>query len=379
MAKLKYALIGCGKVSVKHLKAALYQSGKKGSIEISALVDSQPEAPARLMNVCKMKPSEQAGIRVYQDYASMLSAENPDLTAITTPSGSHAEIGLAALNSKSHILLEKPLTLSLQDSDLLLEAAAKQNVQIAVGHIYRFFPLVQNLQNDLAAGIFGRVLYGNVKVRWGHDQAYYDQSAWRGTWAHDGGALMNQSIHALDLLIWLLGARPVSVTGRIDRQIHRMEAEDLGFATLQLENGIWCQLEGTTNTDPSRQEASFFIRCSKGEIRGGIRSGRPHMEIRDGHGKNITGRYIRQFIKEQLKSDGMSGMKQLGNPHSGLYSDWIDAVINNRAPIADGVGGRQAVELVLAVYKSALEGQSANLPLDGFSLEMMKNYFPQQS
>ena len=376
MAKLKYALIGCGKVSIKHLKAALYHSGNKGDIEISALVDSRPEAPAQLMNECRMKTSAQAAVRIYHDYAEMLAKENPDIAAITTPSGSHAAIGLAAINSGCHILLEKPLTLSLADSDLLLEAAKKQNVQIAVGHIYRFFPLVQALQADLAAGLFGRILYGDVKVRWGHDQAYYDQSAWRGTWTHDGGALMNQSIHALDLMIWLLGAQVISAAGRIDRQVHRMEAEDIGFATLQLENGIWCQLEGTTNTDPSRQEASFFIRCSEGEIRGGIKAGRPHMEILDKNGKKITGRYIRNFLQAQLKQGKLAGLKQLGNPHSGLYTDWIDAVTNSREPLASGAGGRLAVEMVLAIYKSALHGRIVDLPLVDFDLEMMQNYFP---
>lgn len=374
MTKLKYALIGCGKVSIKHLKAALYQSGKKSAIEIAALVDSQPEAPLQLMKACGLKTSDQSGIRLYQDYETMLSVEKPDLAAITTPSGSHAAIGLAALSSGCHILLEKPLTLSLNDSDLLLEAAKNNDLQIAVGHIYRFFPMVQALQADLAAGAFGRVLYGDVKVRWGHDQAYYDQSAWRGTWTHDGGALMNQSIHALDLMIWLLGANPVSVTGRIDRQLHRMEAEDLGFATLQLEKGVWCQLEGTTNTDPSRQEASFFIRCSEGEIRGGIIAGRPYMAICDGRGKNISSRYFRHFIVERLKKEGIAGLKQLGNPHSGLYSDWIDAVNDRRSPIASGAGGRQAVEMVLAAYKSALTESTVRLPLTDFRLEMMKDY-----
>ena len=379
MKKQKYALIGCGKVAVKHLKAAIYQAKNRNNIEIAALVDTrQAAAAAEIMNACKMPKDLQKNVKIYQDYDEMLNQIKPDLTAITTPSGSHAVIGLKALRSGSHILLEKPLTLSLPEAELLLETAASRNLNIAVGHIYRFFPLVQEIQQDLAAGKFGRILYGDVKVRWGHDQAYYDQAAWRGTWAHDGGALMNQSIHALDLMIWLLGNKVLNATGRIDRQLHRMQAEDIGFATLQLTDGVWCQLEGTTNTNHARKEASFFIRCSEGEIRGGILSGRPQMKIYDKTGKNIAGQYLRRYLKKQWQVGGFAALKQISNPHSGLYSDWINSTTAGKNPIADGEGGLRAVEMVLAIYKSALLGRKVDLPLSDFSLEQMSSYFPEQ-
>ncbi|NLW11112.1 MAG: Gfo/Idh/MocA family oxidoreductase, partial [Clostridiaceae bacterium] len=262
--------------------------------------------------------------------------EKPQLTAITTPSGSHAVMGMRAIRAGSHILLEKPLTLSLSEADQLLETAREHNVRIAVGHIYRFFPVVAELQKDLQSGNFGRILYGDVKVRWGHDQAYYDQAAWRGTWSHDGGALMNQSIHALDLMVWLLGQPVCTVSGRIDRQLHRMQAEDFGLASLELANGIWCQLEGTTNTDPKRQEASFFIRCTEGEIRAGIMSGKPYMKIINGEGKNISWKYLRAFLVAKWREGRLAALKQLGNPHSGLYGDWIAAASSDTEPLADG-------------------------------------------
>lgn len=378
MNKMKYALIGCGKVAVKHLKAAAYYSLKRGSIEIVALVDTNPEAAQALINKVGLPESLRSRIRIYTDYVEMLEQEKPELTAITAPSGAHAAIGMRAISAGSNILLEKPLTLSLTEADQLLEAAAKHNVRIAVGHIYRFFPVVQVLQQDLQAGRFGRILYGDVKVRWGHDQSYYDQAAWRGTWSHDGGALMNQSIHALDLMVWLLGQPVKSVNGRIDRQIHRMQAEDFGLASLELADGIWCQLEGTTNTDPSRQEASFFIRCTEGEIRAGIMSGRPYMRIINREGKNISGKYIRAFLAAKWREGKLPALKQLGNPHSGLYGDWIAASAYGLEPLADGRSGRDAVEMVLAIYKSALLKRQIELPLKDFKLEDMALYFPEQ-
>lgn len=378
MNKMKYALVGCGKVAVKHLKAALYHSEKKDSIEIAALVDTNPEAAQALMDKVGLPDSLRARIKIYTDYVEMLEQEKPQLTAITTPSGAHAVMGMRAISAGSHILLEKPLTLSLAEADQLIEAAAKHNVRIAVGHIYRFFPVVQALQRDLQAGRFGRILYGDVKVRWGHDQSYYEQAAWRGTWSHDGGALMNQSIHALDLMVWLLGQPAKSVVGRIDRQIHRMQAEDFGLASLELADGIWCQLEGTTNTDPSRQEASFFIRCTGGEIRAGIMSGKPYMKIIDQQGKNISGKYIRAFLADKWRDGRLAALKQLGNPHSGLYGDWISAAARGIEPLADGKSGRDAVEMVLAIYKSALLKRQIELPLNDFKLEDMALYFPDQ-
>ncbi len=372
MTRLKYALIGCGKVSKKHLQAARYY---QKDIEIAALVDTRPDAAAALCRSCGLSSKETAAIPVYPDYQKMLEEVRPDLVAITTPSGSHFAIAGAAIAAGTHVLVEKPLTLSLAEADQLLAAADRQQVKIAVGHIYRFFPVVQALEADLRRGRFGKILHGDVKVRWGHDQAYYDQAAWRGTWSQDGGALMNQSVHALDLMTWLLGSPVLTVSGWIDRQTHRMEAEDFGMAMLRLENGSYCQVEGTTNTDPKRQEAAFYILGTEGEIRGGILKGKPSMQILDRQGNKLTGAYLRQFLKSQWQKGGFKALMQLKNPHSGLYGNLIGAIRENRQPLADGLSGRNAVELVLAVYQSAKQKQPVNLPVQEFSIMDMEGFF----
>jgi len=306
----------------------------------------------------------------------MLREARPELVAITTPSGSHFSVAMAALEAGAHVLVEKPLTLDLGEAGTLLETAAARHLQIAVGHIYRFFPLVQALERDLRNGRFGRILYGDVKVRWGHSQEYYDQAAWRGTWAQDGGALMNQSIHAFDLMIWLLGGQVLDVCGWIGRQTHRMEAEDIGLAMLRLDHDLYCLVEGTTSSDPHRQAASFTVMCTEGEIRAGIEKGRPNIHVFDRRGRDLGGRYMRGFLAECWKKGGLKSILQLKNPHSGLYADWIDAVRQDRPPLADGLSGQKAVEIVLAIYQSAKTKATVSLPVRDFSLEDMKGFFP---
>ncbi len=375
MQQLKYALIGCGVVARKHLKAARYYQRDRQLIEIVAVVDTRPGAPLAMLQKAGFKPGEIERIRIYTDYQEMLGKEKPDLVAITTPSGSHAVISLAALEAGAHVLVEKPLTLSLAEADQILDLAAERQRTVAVGHIYRFFPMVAAVQRDLAAGRFGRILYGDVKVRWGHDQAYYDQAAWRGTWNQDGGALMNQSIHALDLMTWLLGSSVQAVSGQIWRQNHQMEAEDLGLAILNLANGSQCLVEGTTNTDPRRPEASFFIRATAGDVRGGIVAGRPALAVYDAAGQNLFMEYFWQMIRQTWRQGGIKAFLQLKNPHSGLLGDWIAAVNKKAVPLASGQSGRQAVELVLAIYQSAKTATQVRLPVQDFSLQDMRGYF----
>ncbi|MDD2457994.1 MAG: Gfo/Idh/MocA family oxidoreductase [Eubacteriales bacterium] len=375
MGTIRYAIIGCGVVARKHLKGARYHQNKRRTLEIVAAVDTRPGAAEKIFAAAGFNAKEIARLAIYEDYQKMLSEVRPDLVVITTPSGSHASISLAALAAGAHVLIEKPLTLSLEQADEILEVARKSNRKVAVGHIYRFFPLVQAIRSDILSGRFGQVLYGDVKVRWGHAQAYYDQAAWRGTWSQDGGALMNQSVHAMDLMTWLLGQAVESASGQIFRKTHHMEAEDLGFAILTLANDVQCLVEGTTITDPKRPQASFFIRLTEGEIQAGIVSGKPFISVYDKTGKNLASAYTRRIVWQTLRQSGFQGLRQLANPHSGLLGDLISAIEENREPLANGQSGRDAVALVLAIYQSALEKKIVRLPLKAFDLTRMQHFF----
>jgi predicted dehydrogenase len=300
----------------------------------------------------------------------MLETEKPDITAITTPPGLHYAMAKTALLSGSHILLEKPMSMSASQAKALHGISEQHNRHIAMGHIFRYFPVFQNLQRDVAAGRFGKISHGSVVVRWGHDQAYYDQSAWRGTWAHDGGVLMNQCVHAIDLICWLMNGRATTANAMIGKRFHDMEAEDLVLGTLKLDNGALCQIEGTTNSPDRDHEAAFYLLGDRGCFRMGLRRGKPYFDIRI-NGKNKT---ISYFLKE-IRSKGLSSLFALTNPHAGIYADLKDAVLNKKSPIADATSGMMSVESVLALYLSAREKKQIKIPLvKDFSSQEMSEY-----
>jgi len=373
---LSYALIGCGRVSVKHIRAVL----KKGSgLELKAIVDTNSKAPENLLRsagLSEHKVSELlARVHLYTDFQEMLEKEKPQVAAITVPSGLHYRIAKAALKSGTNILLEKPMTMRSSEARELYNLAESTGLKISMGHIYRYFPIVGNLKKDIADGVFGTISHGSVIVRWGHDQAYYDQAAWRGTWKSDGGALMNQTVHALDLLCWLMNGTAVSAEAMLARRFRKMEAEDVALGMLTLDSGALCQVEGTTATSAKDHEASFFINGTKGTLRVGLRKGKPFFDIRDseGHKRNFY------YFKKDLHEKGIGSMLALLNPHAGIYKDLVAAIHENRSPIADARSGYTSVEMVLALYQSALQGKKITLPLAAdFSTEEMSGYFPEK-
>ena len=373
VSNLSYALIGCGRISVKHLKAVLK---KNSGLSLTAIVDSNPDAPGNLLRAAGL--SENAAkkllvsVKLYTDYQEMLDEEKPEVVAITVPSGLHYRIAKAAILSGAHILLEKPMTMRSSEARELYELSESTGQKIAMGHIYRYFPIVGNLKKDIASGVFGTISHGSVVVRWGHDQAYYDQAAWRGTWKSDGGALMNQTVHALDLLCWLMNGTAVSANAMLARRFHNMEAEDVALGMLTLDNQTLCHVEGTTNTSIHDHEASFFINGSKGTLRVGLRKGKPFFDIRDadGHRKNFY------YLRKDLKEKGLAALLALLNPHTGIYKDLVEAIHENRNPIADAKSGYTSVDMVLAMYESAKEKKVIALPLTAdFSSDEMTGYF----
>lgn len=371
----RVALIGCGRIAVKHVKAILR---KKSGLSLCAVVDTNPDAFNKLLDGAGIKGKRAQRLLqntpLYRDYAEMLDREKPDITAVTVPSGLHYPICTAAVNAGSHVLLEKPMSMRASEAKSLYELSKKTGKKIAMGHIYRYFPIVGNLQRDVANGRFGKISHGSVIVRWGHDQAYYDSASWRGTWKSDGGALMNQSVHAIDLLCWLMNGDAISATAMLARRFHEMEAEDIACGSLTLDNGALCQVEGTTNSPSDDHEASFYLLGSEGSFRIGLRKGLPFFDIRiRGKKKN------REYFMKELKEKGIRALLRLTNPHAGIYEDLREAIEENRQPIADAKSGWTSVETVLALYSSAKTGERTELPLTSdVGSEEMSGFFPLQ-
>lgn len=373
----RLAIIGCGRVAHKHAKAI---KNLPGAFQLSALVDRNREAMDALNREQSLGlPSDVffSSIEELYKWNATLGDRALDLVAITTPSGSHYSLAKDALSHGLHVFLEKPMTLDLGQARELEALAREKGLKIAMGHIYRFFPLVDLIQDDIARGLYGQVLSAEVKVHWGHDQAYYDLAAWRGTWKADGGALMNQTIHALDLMVWLLSLNPIACQGAISQRLHQMEAEDYGAALFTLENGAILSVEGTTVTPESDQSASFRIVLEKATVEAGLRRKKPYFNIKDRAGKSV-GHYKSRLWKQMRQKGFAKSIRSFTNPHMGIYDDLARSLDKGPAqePLAGARSGVQAVENILAIYASALQGgKKIHLPLDDFSLEEMEGFF----
>lgn len=361
-------IIGCGKVAIKHARA-VRESYKR--LSLTALVDTSTERAEKFARDNKITTAT-----AFESLTDCLSKTNLDIIAITTPSGTHYKLAKEALEAGVHVLIEKPMTMDLDQARELRAIAKAQNRLIVMGHIYRYFPLVGDIKRDIESGHFGRVLSGVVTVRWGHDQAYYDSASWRGTWAQDGGVLMNQTIHALDLMSWLMNAPFKEAQGQIRKMSHEMEAEDYVAAICTLENGAVLQIEGTTNSPEENQMASFYILTEKAEIEAGLKHGKPYLKIIDFEGKKHAGKYIWRAVKDGIKG-GLTALKHMAHPHSAIYRDFVLCLDNpGRNPVASADSGVSSVEHVLAIYKSAKQdGIKVSLPIHDFKLEDMTSTF----
>ena len=365
---LSVVLIGCGRVAEKHLKAI----SKLKGLELKAVVDVNPDSAKRLLGSVKGL----ANVKTFSDYKAAIDEIKPSIVSVTVPSGLHFQIAKYAMEHGSNLLLEKPMTMSVSEAREIFELSQKTGLKIAMGHIYRYLPIVGLVRQDIAEGKYGKVTHGTIYVRWGHGEDYYSSAAWRGTWKSDGGALMNQTIHAIDLLVWLMGSEPEEASAMIAQRVRNIEAEDLGMAVLRLENGALAQIEGTTATIPSKHTAEFSVFCENGQLSMGLDSGKPHLNIftvkPDGKTKKLNGYYIRK----QFKEGGMFSYKCALNPHLGIYNDLYDSITNDKNPIADAYSGFSSVDTLLGIYKSAKEGKPVALPLsDDFNSVDMTGFF----
>jgi UDP-N-acetyl-2-amino-2-deoxyglucuronate dehydrogenase len=356
---MKYALIGCGRISANHIKATI-----ENHLNIVALCDLSIEKPKRLLEQFDLPGST----HIYTDYKEMLQAEEPDLVAIATESGKHAKIALECIEAGCHLIVEKPIALSLRDADAIIAKAKEKRVLVCTCHQNRFNKSIQLLRKQIEAGSFGKLLYGTAQIRWNRNETYYQQAPWRGTWEQDGGALMNQCIHNIDLLRWMMGNEIMEVTGITDNLKHPyIEAEDFGTALLKFKNGSYGIIEGTVSVYPENLEESLAIFGEKGTV-------------------IVTGKSVNQISVWQFAGETM-GLKEVtekynenpptvyGYGHSPLYADVIDAIENNRPPYVTAEDGRRALELVLAIYQSASLGKSVKLPLEEGSTINYKGRF----
>lgn len=357
---MRYALIGCGRIATNHMKAAV-----NNKLEISAVCDVVPEHMEVLL--AKHELQNDISILRYTDYKSMIQEVKPDLVSIATESGIHAEIALFCINHGVHVIIEKPMAMSISDANEIIRHSEEKHVKVSACHQNRFNIAVQEMRHALEAGRFGRLSHGSIHVRWNRNQGYYDQAPWRGTWAQDGGALMNQCIHGIDLLRWTFGGEIEEVYGQTRQQFHDyLEAEDVGMAVVKFKNGAIATIEGTTNVYPKNLEETLYIFGEKGTVKIG--------------GTSTNNIDVWDFADESEADTKNKGLQEetsnvYGNGHTSLFADMIDAIQNDRKPYVDAYAGRDALELVLAIYKSQKEGKAVKLPLSEFASTDMVGEF----
>jgi predicted dehydrogenase len=368
---LNIALIGCGRASTDHLRA-IHFFEKRRFVELKAIVDKNEQA---IKSALASRPAQFKRPLVSDNIDEILEKTPIDLTVIATPPTSHFPLAMKALDAHSHLIVEKPLTLDMGEAEEMIELAQERKRKLAVGMKYRYIPGVREIKNFIDSGAFGDVLYGSTAVRWGHDQAYYDQAPWFGTWERDGGALMNQSIHAVDLMAWLMSAEPLTATAVLLRQCHEMEAADLAVGTLMLRGNRLLHIEGTTNTNPEAKSALFFLRCERGTVSASLAGGMPKISVIGDDGKKHEKRLLLDAVKNRIKREGFGVIGKLGNPYIFLYGDMLDAIDRNCTPIANGEAGRDALAIVLSLFQAGREGRTVSYPPVDFTLRDMHGLF----
>lgn len=357
---MKYALIGCGRISVNHIKAAV-----NNNMEIVAVCDLQPEHIEAVL--AKQGLEKENTIKRYTDYKKMIEENEIELVSIATESGSHAEIALCCIEQGIHVIIEKPMAMSLADADRIIALSEEKGVKVCACHQNRFNIAVQEMRKALEAGRFGKLSHGSVHVRWNRNQDYYMQAPWRGTWKQDGGALMNQCIHGIDLLRWTFGDEIEEVYGQTRQQFHHyLETEDVGMAVVKFKNGAIGTIEGTTNVYPQNLEETLYIFGERGTVKIGGKSTN-NIDIWDFADENECDKENRDLAE--------AASNVYGNGHTSLFADMIGAVRDNRKPYVDAQAGRNALELVLAIYKSQKTGLPVKVPLSDFSSEDMAGEF----
>lgn len=358
---MRYALIGCGRISTNHIKAAI-----ENDFDIAAVCDIKQQQMESLL--IKHGLERDGGIRRYTDYKKMIE-EDPgiELVSIATESGSHAEIALYCIEHSIHVIIEKPMAMSLSDADNIIALSEEKHVKVCACHQNRFNIAVQETRMALESGRLGKLSHGSVHVRWNRGRDYYTQASWRGTWAQDGGCLMNQCIHSVDLLLWMFDDDVEEVYGQTRNRFHDyLEAEDVGLAVVKFKSGSIATIEGTTNVYPQNLEETLYLFGEKGTVKLGGKS-MNHIDVWEFSNKDKA-----DFLKKGLK-EAVENI--YGNGHTSLFADMARAIRGDLKPCVDAHAGRRAVEMVLAIYKSQKTGKPVEFPLEEFASADMVGEF----
>ena len=358
--KLSVSLIGCGAISKKHVDALV---GLSASAELGQLCDIDQSRTAEMAALAHPTTGWQP--TPWDDYRPMLSEAKTDIVSIATASHLHAQMAVDAFESGAHVLIEKPIGLSTADIARVLAAQKNAGTVGTVAYVLRFLPHVRALKTAVDQGRFGRIFHASITVHWNRNAGYYEQARWRGTWERDGGALMNQGTHGIDLLQWIVGSPARRVSGAIRRFQRPIEAEDFGTATVEFESGAVGTFVGSVNVHPTNHDETLSVFGENGTV---VIGGKALNEV-------LTWTFA-DSGDDELTAITELARNEAGAPvgHLALYADLVDAVTNGHKPLITLEDAARSVEIVLAIYQSAKEQRSVDLPTD-FATTAMTGYF----
>ncbi len=343
------AIIGTGMISHFHARAIADVRGAK----LVACYDRVPKAAEKF--------GKETGCQAYGDLDEMLADPAVDIVSVATPSGAHMEPAVAAARAGKHVIIEKPLEITLKRCDRIIRECEKAGVKLSAIFPSRFHDSSIKMRKAVDDGRFGRLTLGDAYVKWFRTQAYYDSGAWRGTWKLDGGgALMNQAIHTVDLLTWLMG--PVEeIQAQTATLAHkRIEVEDVATATLKFANGALGVIEASTAAYPG-----YLKRIELHGSEGTAVLEEEDIKTWDFAKKSRADAAILKAMQtSKSTAGGAADPSAIGyHGHTMQFRDFLKAIKSDGTPAVDGHEGRRAVEIILAIYKSAMSGKLVKLPL----------------
>lgn len=339
---IRIALLGCGRIAVRH--AELLGGAHVRGASLVAVCDIVPERATALSN--------QYGVPAFNDLHEMMRVAAPDAVAVLTESGYHARDVIALAPYGKHLIVEKPMALTLSDADAMIRACDASGAKLFVVKQNRFNVPVVKTRQALEAGRFGKLVLGTVRVRWCRRQSYYDQAPWRGTWALDGGVLTNQASHHVDLLEWMFGDVE-SVQAMSSTALANIEAEDTAVATLKFTNGALGVIEATTATRPTDLEGSLSILGDQGTVVIG--------------GFAVNQMQTWQFETpvaddaDVLERYSVNPPTVYGFGHHAYYEHVVECINTGARALVDGLEGRRSLELINAIYESIETGRRVTL------------------
>lgn len=331
--QIRFALVGCGRIAKRH----------------SELLGNSFIDKAVLVSVCDINIEKAKAVAncfdipYFNDMHQMMREVKPDVVVVLTESGNHAKNVIELAKYKAHLIVEKPMALTLKDADMMIKACEESGVKLFVIKQNRFNLPIVKLREALVQGRFGKLVLGSVRVRWCRDQDYYDQASWRGTWAMDGGVLTNQASHHIDMLSWMMGDVDM-VFGMSATQLVDIEAEDTAIVNLKFKNGALGVIEATTATRPGDIEGSITIMGESGFVEIG---GFAMNEIK-------TWKFDKDLPidNEVINNFSVNPPNVYGFGHKEYYENVVQSILNSSISSIDGISGRKSLEIITAIYQS---------------------------